>query len=159
MRSTRGISSVGRAFEWHSKGQEFDSPMLHESRLPQLAGGGFLFFSIPHHSFRRGAHSFRTISPDPPACLLSRPLPCRTYLLVCLPDCLLAWLACLLTCLACLLTCQLPRLCNTSLVPHSEIVAATATAAERRGEPLASSPQPRAVAGEPRNASLRCLPE
>ena len=25
-----GISSVGRAFEWHSKGQEFDSPMLHE---------------------------------------------------------------------------------------------------------------------------------
>ena len=24
-----GISSVGRAFEWHSKGQEFDSPMLH----------------------------------------------------------------------------------------------------------------------------------
>ena len=28
-RSERGISSVGRAFEWHSKGQEFDSPMLH----------------------------------------------------------------------------------------------------------------------------------
>ena len=27
----------------------------------------------------------------------------------------------------------------------------------RRGEPLASSPQTRAVAGEPRNASLRCL--
>ncbi len=26
----RGISSVGRAFEWHSKGQEFDSPMLHK---------------------------------------------------------------------------------------------------------------------------------
>ena len=25
-----GISSVGRAFEWHSKGQEFDSPMLHK---------------------------------------------------------------------------------------------------------------------------------
>ena len=27
----RGISSVGRAFEWHSKGQEFDSPMLHKN--------------------------------------------------------------------------------------------------------------------------------
>ena len=25
----RGYSSVGRAFEWHSKGQEFDSPYLH----------------------------------------------------------------------------------------------------------------------------------
>ena len=25
----RGISSVGRAFEWHSKGQRFDSAMLH----------------------------------------------------------------------------------------------------------------------------------
>ncbi len=28
-----GISSVGRAFEWHSKGQEFDSPMLHNKSL------------------------------------------------------------------------------------------------------------------------------
>ena len=25
----RGISAVGSAFEWHSKGQGFDSPMLH----------------------------------------------------------------------------------------------------------------------------------
>ena len=24
-----GISSVGRAFEWHSKGQGFESPILH----------------------------------------------------------------------------------------------------------------------------------
>ena len=30
-REKRGISSVGRAFEWHSKGQEFDSPMLHRN--------------------------------------------------------------------------------------------------------------------------------
>ena len=30
LQSIRGISSVGRAFEWHSKGQEFDSPMLHK---------------------------------------------------------------------------------------------------------------------------------
>ena len=29
LQSQWGISSVGRAFEWHSKGQEFDSPMLH----------------------------------------------------------------------------------------------------------------------------------
>ena len=29
MQSQWGISSVGRAFEWHSKGQEFDSPILH----------------------------------------------------------------------------------------------------------------------------------
>ena len=28
LQSRWGISSVGRAFEWHSKGQEFDSPML-----------------------------------------------------------------------------------------------------------------------------------
>ena len=27
--TTRGISAVGSAFEWHSKGQGFDSPMLH----------------------------------------------------------------------------------------------------------------------------------
>ena len=25
-----GYSSVGRAFEWHSKGQGFDSPYLHQ---------------------------------------------------------------------------------------------------------------------------------
>ena len=31
-REKRGISSVGRAFEWHSKGQEFDSPMLHKKK-------------------------------------------------------------------------------------------------------------------------------
>ncbi len=28
-RKQRGISSVGRAFEWHSKGQGFESPILH----------------------------------------------------------------------------------------------------------------------------------
>ena len=27
--TTWGISSVGRAFEWHSKGQGFESPILH----------------------------------------------------------------------------------------------------------------------------------
>ena len=34
----RGISSVGRAFEWHSKGQEFDSPMLHEKSSAKMPG-------------------------------------------------------------------------------------------------------------------------
>ena len=28
----RGISAVGSAFEWHSKGQGFDSPMLHHKK-------------------------------------------------------------------------------------------------------------------------------
>ena len=28
---TWGISAVGSAFEWHSKGQGFDSPMLHQN--------------------------------------------------------------------------------------------------------------------------------
>ena len=37
-REKRGISSVGRAFEWHSKGQEFDSPMLHKK---SSASAGF----------------------------------------------------------------------------------------------------------------------
>ena len=39
--------------------------------------------------------------------------------------------------------------------PLSEASEDTATAAVRRA--LQSSPQPRAVAGEPRNASLRCI--
>ncbi len=30
MQTQWGISSVGRAFEWHSKGQRFDSAMLHK---------------------------------------------------------------------------------------------------------------------------------
>ncbi len=28
-----GISSVGRALEWHSRGQGFDSPILHQIAL------------------------------------------------------------------------------------------------------------------------------
>ena len=30
-----GISAVGSAFEWHSKGQGFDSPMLHHKGIKQ----------------------------------------------------------------------------------------------------------------------------
>ena len=41
----RGISSVGRAFEWHSKGQEFDSPMLHKKARHQA--GLFLCSMLP----------------------------------------------------------------------------------------------------------------
>ena len=33
--ATRGISAVGSAFEWHSKGQGFDSPMLHHDHSVQ----------------------------------------------------------------------------------------------------------------------------
>ena len=33
---SRGISAVGSAFEWHSKGQGFDSPMLHQSKNPAI---------------------------------------------------------------------------------------------------------------------------
>ena len=46
-----GYSSVGRAFEWHSKGQEFDSPYLHHKKgRKQKAGKGspFLFPSSRH---------------------------------------------------------------------------------------------------------------
>ena len=31
LQTLRGISSVGRAFEWHSKGQGFESPILHHT--------------------------------------------------------------------------------------------------------------------------------
>ena len=31
-RAIRGYSSVGRALEWHSRGQGFDSPYLHQTR-------------------------------------------------------------------------------------------------------------------------------
>jgi hypothetical protein len=31
-----GISSVGRALAWHARGQEFDSPMLHQTFFGSL---------------------------------------------------------------------------------------------------------------------------
>ena len=41
--SLGGHSSVGRALEWHSRGQGFDSPWLHQGnrRCPGDAGSGF----------------------------------------------------------------------------------------------------------------------
>ena len=39
-----GISAVGSAFEWHSKGQGFDSPMLHQKTLDFIRKiKGFIF--------------------------------------------------------------------------------------------------------------------
>ena len=46
-KGTRGISSVGRAFEWHSKGQEFDSPMLHERKFGMKPGFFFVQQAVP----------------------------------------------------------------------------------------------------------------
>ena len=44
MYRSRGISAVGSAFEWHSKGQGFDSPMLHQtSAFAEV----FLYSKIP----------------------------------------------------------------------------------------------------------------
>ena len=39
---SRGISAVGSAFEWHSKGQGFDSPMLHQSKNPAIKPASFI---------------------------------------------------------------------------------------------------------------------
>ena len=43
-----GYSSVGRALQWHCKGQEFDPPYLHQELKPDLFRA-FLFFSCNHH--------------------------------------------------------------------------------------------------------------
>ena len=43
---SRGISAVGSAFEWHSKGQGFDSPMLHQLPL-EIAVYNFRGLSNP----------------------------------------------------------------------------------------------------------------
>ena len=42
----RGYSSVGRAFEWHSKGQEFESPYLHHRRSRKTSGENLGFFVL-----------------------------------------------------------------------------------------------------------------
>ena len=36
-----GYSSVGRALQWHCRGQEFDPPYLHQLPLKLLALRGF----------------------------------------------------------------------------------------------------------------------
>lgn len=38
---TWGCSSVGRALEWHSRGQGFDSPHLHQILKQSPAEAGF----------------------------------------------------------------------------------------------------------------------
>ena len=76
-REKRGISSVGRAFEWHSKGQEFDSPMLHKKS--SASAGLFLcsklFFSSPA-PFRCPFPSAKLAHIDIPQRLLKGHLPC-----------------------------------------------------------------------------------
>ena len=42
----RGYSSVGRALEWHSRGQGFDSPYLHGFRTPILRRLVSFFFAV-----------------------------------------------------------------------------------------------------------------
>ena len=39
----RGLSSIGRAPDLHSGGQEFDSPRLHKENLPPATEGDFCF--------------------------------------------------------------------------------------------------------------------
>ena len=52
----RGYSSVGRAFEWHSKGQGFDSPYLHHKKENgKEAGVGSSFFVYRVCNLRLGA--------------------------------------------------------------------------------------------------------
>ena len=52
----RGYSSVGRAFEWHSKGQGFDSPYLHHKKENgKEAGAGSSFFVYRVCNLRLGA--------------------------------------------------------------------------------------------------------
>ncbi len=41
-----GHSSVGRAFEWHSKGLGFDSPCLHQNKKNRLNSALFRRFSF-----------------------------------------------------------------------------------------------------------------
>ena len=43
----RGCSSVGRALEWHSRGQEFNSPQLHQKTKGCPKGQPFLFCCYP----------------------------------------------------------------------------------------------------------------
>lgn len=60
----RGCSSVGRALEWHSRGQGFNSPQLHQGNQGVRSFGLTFFFSV----CTKGAQIlwFRKITP---ACL------------------------------------------------------------------------------------------
>jgi hypothetical protein len=44
----RGCSSVGRALEWHSRGEGFDSPQLHQKKMEGLGSRfpGLFVFSL-----------------------------------------------------------------------------------------------------------------
>ena len=76
-----GYSSVGRALEWHSRGQGFDSPYLHQQKenfcLPKVL---FLFIQaaglVYHRRAKRGVyHQGRLtalVSHHAPACIFLR---------------------------------------------------------------------------------------
>jgi hypothetical protein len=58
-----GRSSVGRALEWHSRGQEFDPPRLHQTAEDDekaLLARGFLFFGF----------GYSAISPFQPSAII-----------------------------------------------------------------------------------------
>lgn len=63
--SPRGISSAGRALEWHSRGQGFDPPILHLKKKVELGNRVRLFYVICFTDvfFRHGFHkpNFRSI--------------------------------------------------------------------------------------------------
>jgi hypothetical protein len=48
----RGCSSVGRALEWHSRGQGFDPPQLHQ-KIQRAAFRTLPFFTPVAGSFRQ----------------------------------------------------------------------------------------------------------
>ena len=53
---SRGISAVGSAFEWHSKGQGFDSPMLHHEKGAD-DNSAFSFFPYRYGAARQNERS------------------------------------------------------------------------------------------------------
>ena len=70
IKEKRGYSAVGSAFEWHSKGQGFDSPYLHQRKNHAIKR---VFFFVENRSIER-LHSqgfARTSKNDTPNTLLS----------------------------------------------------------------------------------------
>ena len=51
-----GYSSVGRALQWHCRGQEFDPPYLHHLPLKLLALRGFLCLFFSNFCFSSQLH-------------------------------------------------------------------------------------------------------
>ncbi len=59
IRVPRGYSSVGRALDWQSRGQGFESPYLHNRvlvRTPSRGSAGARYWSDPNHRHRFLVH-------------------------------------------------------------------------------------------------------